>query len=173
MEDLRVHLEKVLYNEALTKCRYEIYAEIARAEGLYYYAKILEETARNELSHVRELMRILNLCGTTDENLKIAISGERNEAEDLYPFIAKQALMEGNLDTGRFFNQVSKIEKHHKERFERLEQLLLENKVYQREVEIIWKCRVCGYIFEGKEPPQKCPGCQGKQNVFEPADFDI
>ncbi|WP_170291120.1 rubredoxin-like domain-containing protein [Neomoorella glycerini] len=23
-----------------------------------------------------------------------------------------------------------------------------------------WRCSVCGYAFEGKAPPEKCPSCQ-------------
>ncbi|MEE8886558.1 MAG: [FeFe] hydrogenase, group A [Eubacteriales bacterium] len=29
-----------------------------------------------------------------------------------------------------------------------------------------WKCRVCGYIYEGEQPPEECPVCHQK-NVFE------
>ncbi len=173
MEGLRYHLEKVLYEEALARCKYELYAEVARVQGLHYYAKVLEETSRNELSHVRELMRMLDRIGTTGTNLRDAIEGERIESEELYPFIASQAIADGELNIGRFFNQIAKIEQGHKERFEALKSLLDEGNVYERDRAIIWKCRVCGYVHDGTQPPQKCPGCQNSQNVFEPADFAV
>jgi rubredoxin len=25
---------------------------------------------------------------------------------------------------------------------------------------IEWECMECGYLFEGKQPPRKCPDCQ-------------
>ncbi|MDD4803346.1 MAG: FAD-dependent oxidoreductase, partial [Syntrophomonas sp.] len=31
-----------------------------------------------------------------------------------------------------------------------------------------WKCKVCGYIHEGSEPPEECPVCGAPQNMFEP-----
>jgi flavorubredoxin/NADPH-dependent 2,4-dienoyl-CoA reductase/sulfur reductase-like enzyme/rubredoxin len=36
-------------------------------------------------------------------------------------------------------------------------------KHYQR-----WKCKVCGYIHEGPEPPDECPLCGAPKDMFEP-----
>lgn len=33
-----------------------------------------------------------------------------------------------------------------------------------------WKCKVCGYIHEGNEPPDECPVCAASKDMFEPAD---
>jgi len=30
-----------------------------------------------------------------------------------------------------------------------------------------WRCRVCGYIHEGSEPPDKCPVCGADKSEFE------
>ncbi|TYB33958.1 MAG: rubredoxin [Flexistipes sinusarabici] len=30
-----------------------------------------------------------------------------------------------------------------------------------------WKCTVCGYIYEGDEPPEKCPVCNASKEKFE------
>ncbi len=38
-------------------------------------------------------------------------------------------------------------------------------KHYQR-----WKCRVCGYIHEGPEPPEECPVCGAPRDMFDPLD---
>ncbi|MGI6453678.1 MAG: FAD-dependent oxidoreductase [Syntrophomonadaceae bacterium] len=32
-----------------------------------------------------------------------------------------------------------------------------------------WKCRVCGYIHEGPEPPDFCPVCGASKDMFDPA----
>lgn len=29
-----------------------------------------------------------------------------------------------------------------------------------------WKCIVCGYVFEGDEPPAKCPRCGAPREKF-------
>ena len=31
-----------------------------------------------------------------------------------------------------------------------------------------WKCRVCGYIHEGLEPPDECPACGADADMFDP-----
>ena len=30
-----------------------------------------------------------------------------------------------------------------------------------------WKCRICGYVYEGEEPPRECPVCHQGAEVFE------
>lgn len=34
-----------------------------------------------------------------------------------------------------------------------------------------WVCRVCGYVYEGPEPPNECPVCGAGAEMFEPV-FD-
>lgn len=34
-----------------------------------------------------------------------------------------------------------------------------------------WKCRICGYIHEGPEPPDECPVCGAGKEMFDPV-FD-
>ena len=29
-----------------------------------------------------------------------------------------------------------------------------------------WKCKICGYIYEGDEPPKKCPQCGAPEEKF-------
>lgn len=160
-------------NEAFARCRYELFAEIAHAEGLHYFAKILEETARNELSHFKEFMEILGLVGDTKSNLKTAIGSETEEAINIYPNLQKHAMADGELDTARLLQQIAKIEERHKERLEKLADLLESDSVYRRNKTIRWKCRICGYVLDAKEPPKKCPGCQSTQEYYEPEDFSV
>lgn len=169
----RQQMMNALQGEAMARCRYEIYAEIARAEGLHYFAKVLEETAHNELSHVRELMKLLGLIGPTLANLDTAIQNETLESTALYPNLQESAIAVGDLDAARLFQQITKIEQRHKERLEKLHSLLDSDQVYERSTAIVWKCRVCGFIYEGTEPPTKCPACQSLQTCFEPDDFAI
>ena len=30
-----------------------------------------------------------------------------------------------------------------------------------------WRCTVCGYIFEGQNPPEACPQCKAPASKFE------
>lgn len=173
MNNNQEEIFKALQNEALARCKYEIYAEIAHAEGLHYFGKILEETAQNELSHVREIMGVLGLIKPTKENLDIAISSESDESSFIYPKLQETALVDNDLETARLFQQIAKIEERHMIRFQKLADLLDSDSVYKRDIDITWKCRTCGYIYIGKEPPNKCPGCQSSKQCYEPEDFSI
>ncbi len=30
-----------------------------------------------------------------------------------------------------------------------------------------WRCKLCGYVFEGEEPPAACPLCGAGPEMFE------
>jgi len=30
-----------------------------------------------------------------------------------------------------------------------------------------WRCKICGYIHEGEEPPEECPLCGAPKEEFE------
>jgi rubrerythrin len=45
--------------------------------------------------------------------------------------------------------------------------------VFKREQAIKWKCSVCGYVYEGTEPPPKCPSCKKPREYYEPASLDF
>ena len=40
-------------------------------------------------------------------------------------------------------------------------------KVFKRDGKIVWKCRNCGYLHEGKGAPKMCPACLHPQSYFE------
>jgi len=119
------------------------------------------------------LMKLLGLIGPTLANLDTAIQNETLESTALYPNLQESAIAVGDLDAARLFQQITKIEQRHKERLEKLHLLLDNDQVYERSTSIVWKCRVCGFIYEGTEPPTKCPACQSLQTCFEPDDFAI
>lgn len=158
-------------NEAYARCRYEVFAEVATEQGLHYLAKVLKETADNELSHFREFMRMLGLIGSVGENLETAIKDETAESETMYPKLSEQAMGDGELDTARIFARIAKIEARHKERLTKLADLLERDSLYERDEPIVWKCCVCGYVIDGKAPPNKCPACQSGKNWYIPEDF--
>lgn len=31
----------------------------------------------------------------------------------------------------------------------------------------MWRCEVCGYLYEGEDPPDPCPKCGAPKNKFE------
>ncbi|MDE6377299.1 MAG: rubrerythrin family protein, partial [Duncaniella sp.] len=70
------------------------------------------------------------------------------------------------------FEAIAEIEMHHRERFMLLLKQVKDGTVWKRDHAIKWKCLVCGYIFEGTEPPQKCPGCDHPYQHYMAMDLD-
>lgn len=159
--------------ESEARNRYTFFAEIARNEGYHYIAKIFEETAENEKFHALEEIKLLLGETSTLENLKEAVGGENYESEDMYPRFAEEADLEGNQAAAILFTQIAKIEKHHRDRFRKLHDLVEQKVVYKRDEPIKWKCSICGYVYEGTEPPFKCPYCKHPQEYYEPANLDV
>jgi len=62
---------------------------------------------------------------------------------------------------------IASAEKHHKERYEKLLELVESNKIYKKDKEVIWTCRKCGYTHKGKKPLEKCPSCDHPVRYFQ------
>ena len=174
------NLLKAFAGESQARMRYDYFAKQARKEGLEQIAAIFEETAFNEKAHAKRFFRFLGghpveitatypagKIGTTMENLKAAAEGENEEWTDLYPEFARIAEEEGFKDVATAFKMISRVEKAHEERYLALYKNLDEGKVFEREGTIVWKCRVCGYLHEGKKAPKMCPACSHPQAFFE------
>jgi rubrerythrin len=146
---------------------------MAKKEGYRYIGKIFEEIAGNEKYHAMEELKLLMGDRDTLTNLKESINGERYEFENMYPRFALEAEVEGNKAATILFKQISKIEMQHHDRFKKLLELLEAGKVFKRDTPIKWKCSICGYSYEGVEPPNRCPYCKHPQEYYEPANLDV
>lgn len=166
--------------ESQARSRYTMFAKIAKKEGYEQIAAIFTETAENELEHAKRFFRFLEggmaeitatfpagIEGTTMENLKAAAAGENEEHTELYPEAAITAEEEGFPEVAALFRNVAKVEKHHEERYLALLAQLKEGTFFKKKEKVQWKCRNCGYIHEGTEPPEKCPACIHPRAYFE------
>ena len=167
------NLKAAFAGESQARNMYTFFAQAARKEGYHYIAKIFEETAENERRHAKDEFKLLNKLGDTAANLKTAMDGEEYEVKDMYPTFAQQAKEEGNKKAAQLFLQISKVEDHHRKRYQKLLEMVKNGTVFKREQPIKWKCSVCGYIYEGTEPPKMCPCCQHPREYYEPANLDV
>jgi len=167
------NLKAAFTGESEARNKYTFFADVARKEGYHYIAKIFEETADNEKYHAMEEIKLLIGNPSTVDNLKESVGGENYESEEMYPRFAKEAELEGNQTAAVLFTQIAKIEKHHRNRFIKLLDLVEKQMVYKRNEPIKWKCSICGYVYEGTEPPQRCPYCKHPQEYYEPANLDV
>jgi len=167
------NLKAAFAGESEARNRYAYFADVARREGYHYIAKIFEETAENEKYHALEEIRLLLGERSTLENLKEAIGGENYEALDMYPRFAREADLEGNQAAAILFEQIARIEAHHRDRFQKLLDLVENEMVFRRDAPIKWKCSICGYVYTGTEPPPRCPYCKHPREYYEPANMDV
>ncbi len=173
MGTTKENLEAAFAGESMARNKYTYFADAARKQGYHYIARIFEETALNEMRHAKDHFKLLGHLGDTKANLKAAMDGENYETTSMYPEFAEQADKEGNKEAAVLFRQIAKVEAHHRERYQKLLDMVEKGTVWKREKPIKWKCGVCGYVHEGTEPPEKCPCCKHSKEHFEPASLDF
>jgi len=174
------NLLKAFAGESQARMRYDYFTKQAKKEGLEQIAAIFEETALNEKEHAKRFFKFLEggmveitstfpagKIGSTMENLKASAEGENEEWTELYPEFAKIAEQEGFKEIATAFKMIALVEKAHEERFTKLYNNLEEGLVFERNGQIVWKCRNCGYLHQGAKAPKTCPACIHPQSYFE------
>ena len=175
------NLLKAFAGESQARTRYTFFASVAKKEGYEQISAIFMETAEQEKEHAKRFFKFLEggmveitasypagMIGTTAENLAAAAAGENEEWVDLYPAFADIADEEGFKEIAVAFRMIAKVEAEHERRYRQLLANVEANKVFENDEAIMWQCRNCGFVFEGKKAPAKCPACAHPQAYFEP-----
>lgn len=163
------NLKAALAGEAEARSRYTFFASVAKKEGFEQIAAVFLETAENEREHAKLWARALGLIGDTAANLEAAAQGEHYEWTSMYRDFAREAREEGFDEIGRLFEEVARVEEAHEQRYRQLLARVREGTVFRRAVPIRWRCRNCGYVYEGTEAPEVCPACAHPRAFYEPA----
>ena len=174
------NLLKAFAGESQARNRYTYFAGQAKKEGYVQIAEIFAETADQEKEHAKRFFKFLEggeveICaafpagviGTTAQNLKEAAGGENHEWTTLYPAFAATARKEGFPQVADVFDAVCVAEKQHEKRYLGLLANVEAGKVFKKDASAVWRCRNCGYLFEGTEAPQVCPACAHPRAHFE------
>lgn len=175
------NLLKAFAGESQARTRYTFFASVAKKEGYEQIAGVFLETAEQEKEHAKRFFKFLEggmveitasypagKIGTTMENLLEAAEGELEEWGMLYPDFATVAEEEGFKQIATAFRMIAKVEVEHEKRYRQLLANIEEGKVFEKEEAILWQCRNCGFVYEGKKAPLKCPACEHPQAFFEP-----
>jgi rubrerythrin len=110
----RRNVEAALAGEAMAALRYLLFADQAREEGYPRVAGLFESAGRQERrEHFRELAGLIGLVGTTESNLRTAISGEMTEHRSLYPRYAAEARRAEDLEVAARFQELGADEHRH------------------------------------------------------------
>ena len=166
--------------ESQARMRYTYFASTAKKEGYEQIAAIFTETADQEKEHAKRMFKWLEggkveitasypsgVIGNTLENLKAAAAGENEEWSHDYPLFATVADEEGFPEIAEMYRRIAIAEMGHEERYLALAENIEQGTVFKKDEVVVWQCRNCGYIHEGKEAPKMCPACQHPQAHFE------
>ncbi|MFC2074806.1 rubrerythrin [Bdellovibrionota bacterium] len=166
--------------ESQARNRYTLYAKVAKKEGYEHISALFLETAENERVHANKFYKHLEGgeveivasypagdYGDTATNLKNAAAGENLEWTKLYKESAEVAREEGFEKIAKQFEEIAKVEVEHEKRYLKLLENVKNGKVFKKDTTVKWKCRKCGLIHEGAEPPKVCPACAHAKSYFE------
>lgn len=174
------NLLKAFAGESQARNRYTMFSSKAKKEGYVQIADVFAETADQEKEHAKRFFRFLEgggveitamfpagIVGTTSENLEASAMGEHEEWSELYPAFAKTAREEGFEKVAEAFEAISVAEKQHENRYKGLKANVDAGTVFKKSDSVVWRCRNCGYLYEGNTAPELCPACVHPQAHFE------
>jgi len=161
------NLKEAFAGESQARNKYTYFASVAKKEGYEQIAAVFLETAEQEKEHAKLHLQALNGIGDTMANLQAAAAGEHEETTDMYPRMAREAREEGFEAIARSFEAIGRIEKEHRERYQKLLANVQSQHVFQRSEKVQWRCRNCGFTVEATGAPKQCPVCKHPQSFFE------
>ena len=180
--ETKKNLLRAFAGESQARNRYVFSARKAKKENLYVVEAVFEFTAKQEEAHAKVFYDLLKeFAGENiaidgaypidqyDSVVKLLRAGQHNEYEehdDVYKSFGEKAQEEGFGRVASAFQMIAGVEKTHGDRFGMLADLIEQDKLFVSEFETKWMCLNCGYIYEGKQVPEKCPVCQHNKGFF-------
>lgn len=146
--------------ESQANRKYLAFAKKAEAEGYKAAARMFKAAAEAETIHAHGHLNALDGVGSTEANLKAAVSGETFEFEKMYPPYLEEAKAEGLDKAVRTISFAMEAEKAHAELFSDV----LSN-LSKEDDSVYYLCPICGYV-EKNSAPDACPICNTKGSAF-------
>lgn len=180
--ETKFNLMRAFAGESQARNRYTFAASQAKKENLHVVEAVFTFTAGQEKEHGEIFYKLLKEAAgenikieggypvdITDSIIQLLRYAQHNEYEEhdpLYKTFGDKAKEEGFSQIASTFYRIAEIEKTHGDRFGNLADLLEQNKLFVNDVECAWMCLNCGYIYEGKQVPEKCPVCSHDKGYF-------
>ena len=174
------NLLKAFAGESQARNRYTYFASTAKKEGYVQISAIFTETADQEKEHAKRFFKFLEggeveitaafpagKINNTETNLNAAAEGENFEWTELYTGFAKTAREEGFEEVAKAFEAISIAERQHEKRYRELMENVINNTVFKKSKEVVWRCRNCGYLHKDTDAPKTCLACIHPQAHFE------
>lgn len=180
--ETKENLMRAFAGESQARNRYTFAASQAKQQKMHVVEAVFTFTANQEkehaeifYNHLKELsgenIHIdgsypVDIYESVPEVLRAAQHNEYEEFDPVYKAFGDKAMEEGFPKVAASFHHIAGIEKIHGDRFGQLADLLEQNKLFINDVECKWMCLNCGFVYEGKEAPQKCPVCDHDKGFF-------
>ena len=178
------NLARGFAGECQAGMRYQLTAKAAMKQGYEVLANTIRSIAKNETNHAKvffeALLQNAGSCddvhidahypfhaGTLEDNLRFAAMDEESEAEELYPSFARIAREEGFGQIALKFEQIAKVESHHRVIFNYLYEAFKDGSLYSADRPMLWVCSECGYMHTSKDAWNICPLCGASQGEVE------
>ncbi len=157
-------LKNAFAGESQAHMKYLIFSEAAEREGLRNLARLFKAIAYAEFVHARNHLKTLGSVKKSVENLDVAIAGETYEVEEMYPgydAVAKLQEEHGARTSYRFALEAERI---HAELYRRAREAVERGE--DPDIKKVWICPVCGHTYVDDEPPEKCPVCGARKEMY-------
>ena len=155
------NLQAAFAGESQANRKYLAFAKKADQEGYPQIAKLFRAVAAAETVHAHNHFNALGGVKSTEENLKLAITGENYEVVTMYPGMIADAESEDQKKPLSSFKWAYEVEKVH----EALYRHALEHMDPSAPVVDYYVCPVCGFTHAGKYEG-KCPVCNTPAEKF-------
>lgn len=180
--ETKENLIRAFAGESQARNRYTFAASQAKQQKMHVVEAVFSFTTNQEkehaeifYNHLKELSgENIHIDGSYPvdiyesvlEVLRAAQHNEYEEFDPVYKAFGDKAMEEGFPKVAASFHHIAGIEKIHGDRFGQLADLLEQNKLFINDVECKWMCLNCGFVYEGKEAPQRCPVCDHDKGFF-------
>lgn len=161
------NVESAFAGESQANRRYLFFAEKAEEEGHKQIARLFRAAAEAETVHARNHLKVIDGIKSTNENLQVAIGGEKHEFTKMYPGFIKQAETEGKNKAKDSFGLANQVEQIHHGLFQSALGTL--EKGQTTDGKPFYVCQYCGNTVEG-EAPDKCSVCGAPKRMFKRID---
>src|SRR4030042_5256228 len=128
--------------ESQANRKYVFLAEKAEEEGHKQIARLFRATAEAKTVHARNHLKVIQGIMSTQENLKVAISGENHQFTEMYPGFIKQAESESQAKAKNSFDLANRVEKLHHGLFQAALRNLEKKQAMEGQPRCVWQ--VCG-----------------------------
>ncbi|MBO5929046.1 MAG: rubrerythrin family protein [Clostridia bacterium] len=182
ISETRNNLMRAFAGESQARNRYTFAAGEAKKQNLHVIEAVFRFTADQEKEHAEIYYNHLKECTGNSisvdgdypvdihdsvlQLLRCAAHNEYEEYKPIYQTFGDKAQEEGFTAIAQSFYKIAEIEKTHGDRFQKLADLMEQNKLFVEDYECGWMCLNCGHIHTGKAAPAMCPVCQHDQGYF-------